>query len=206
MIEINVLSKETASRINIESLIDVIAEYARIEHPQQLKQALSDFLLSAKSVNMNYPNKEKFLGINQQYLQLFPESTTWRTAIQQSFQPLENDDTVNHSYTTKIIQSTIKYGDYMIIGNGIMLAHGGLADGVNKLGIGFNLFKQPFTRAGGQSIHIIITLAPIDAKLQVPFLEVMLKFVSDKKWLRVIASTTKDELKGILHQRHLLAN
>lgn len=207
LIEINVLSKETASRINIESLIDVIAEYARIEHPQQLKQALSDFLLSAKSVNMNYPNKEKFLGINQQYLQLFPESTTWRTAIQQSFQPLENDGTVNHSYTTKIIQSTIKHGDYMIIGNGIMLAHGGPADGVNKLGIGFNLFKQPFTSVGGQLIHIVITLAPIDAKLQVPFLEVMLKFASDKKWLgRVITSTTKDELKGILHQSHLLAN
>lgn len=207
LIETNVLSKETASRINIESLIDVIAEYARIEHPQQLKQALLDFLLSAKSVNMNYPNRERFLGINQQYLQLFKSPTNWQAAIQQSFQPLEDAGTIDHSYTTKIIQSTIDHGDYMIIGNGIMLAHGGPADGVNKLGIGFNLFKQPFTSIGGQTIHIVITLAPVDAKLQVPFLEVMLKFASDKKWLKkVIASPTKDDLKVILHQSHLLAN
>ena len=207
LIETNVLSKETASRINIESLIDVIAEYARIEHPQQLKQALSDFLLSAKSVNMNYPNRERFLGINQQYLQLFKSPTNWQAAIQQSFQPLEDAGTIDHSYTTKIIQSTIDHGDYMSIGNGIRRAHGGPADGVNKLGIGFNLFKQPFTSIGGQTIHIVITLAPVDAKLQVPFLEVMLKFASDKKWLKkVIASPTKDDLKVILHQSHLLAN
>ncbi|HIW70526.1 MAG TPA: PTS sugar transporter subunit IIA, partial [Candidatus Limosilactobacillus merdipullorum] len=207
LVDINLLSKETVSRINIESLMDVIAEYARIEHPQQLKEALTDFLLSANSVNMNYPNKERFLGINQQYLQLFTDQVDWKQAICQSFRPLERSGAIEARYTEKIIHSTIQHGDYMIIGNGIMLAHGGPADGVHKLGIGFNLFKQPFQSIGGQTIHLVITLAPVDAKLQVPFLEVMLKFASDKKWLKqVIDSPTRADLVTHLQQSHLLAN
>lgn len=207
LVDTHILSKDTVSRINIESLMDVISEYARIEHPQQLKEALTDFLLSAKSISMNYPNKEKFLGINPHYLQLFNSQMDWRDAIHQSFAPLERSGAIEGRYVKKIIDSTIKHGDFMVIGNGIMLAHGGPADGVNELGIGLNLFKQSFKSRGGQNIRIVITLAPVDAKLQVPFLEVMLRYASDSKWLKQVDDcTSKNELMNLLQQSHLLDN
>lgn len=207
LIDINMLSKETASRINIESLLDVISEYARIEKPHQLKKALVDFLLSAESINIDYPNRERFLGINKNYLQVHSEHTDWINAVKTSFQPLEEDGTIEYKYTQKIINSTINHGDYMVIGNGIMLAHGGPADGVNDFGIGFNLFRHPFKSIGGKKISIIITLAPIDAKKQVPFLEVILKYASDDEWLkRVLNIKSKGELLDLLRKDHLLSN
>lgn len=131
----------------------------------------------------------------------------WRDAIHQSFAPLERSGAIEGRYVKKIIDSTIKHGDFMVIGNGIMLAHGGPADGVNELGIGLNLFKQSFKSRGGQNIRIVITLAPVDAKLQVPFLEVMLRYASDSKWLKQVDDcTSKNELMNLLQQSHLLDN
>lgn len=207
LIDTNMLTKKTTPRINIESLMDVISEYARIEQPHQLKKALVDYLLSAESVNINYPNRERFLGIDPHYLQVFDQSTDWKHAVRDSFAPMEKDETIERRYPEKVIQSTIDHGDYMVIGNGIMLAHSGPADGVNQLGIGFNLFRRPFTSLRGQTVNIVITLAPVDAKLQVPFLEVMLKYASDKKWLKKVSTMqSKRQLEALLKHDHLLAN
>ena len=207
LIDIGILSKENSSRINIESLLDVIAEYARIENPYQLKQALADFLLSTESLNVNYPNKEHFLGINPDFVQVFNEPLTWQKAVEKSFLPMEKTGTINSLYTSSIIRSTISHGDYMVIGNGIMLAHSKPSDGVHQLGIGFNLFQQKFTSVGNKNIDIIITLAPIDADLQVPFLQVMLKYASDLEWLTDILNTSsRKELIHKLKRDRLLSN
>ncbi|WP_251545313.1 PRD domain-containing protein [Limosilactobacillus caecicola] len=207
LVKIHMIDEGAEPRINVESLIDVIAEYARIEEPHQLKAALNDFLLSAESIKIPYPNREHFLGIDSHYIQIFSTPTTWIDAIENSFKPLEQSGATQHAYTKKIIEQTTKHGDYMVIGNGIMLAHGAPNDGVNHFGIGFNVFKEPFQSVGGKQINIVITLAPVDSQLQVPFLEVILKYASDKNWLtRIMATSSKKELESVLATGHLLSN
>lgn len=164
------------SQIKVSSIMDIIANYARIVDPQSLEQALRSYFKK--------PTAESKAGLQDPLLEkrvkLIREPMDWESAVRVSMQPLVDDSTVQPRYIDQIIKLTKEHGDYMAIGKGILLAHASYNAGVNRLGVSFTCFKTPFRIDDSKKdINFVVGLAPIDQEKHLELLANLLRSVQD---------------------------
>jgi len=188
--KIGIISRP-AQAITVTNLMDIISEFARINNPQGLETALTELLAKKQADNKIVATtnlglkailpQSHILITNQQF-------TDWSQAVQLAFDPLATANYITDNYVKSIITSTKKHGPYMVIGNGVMLAHARPADGVNKLGMSLLVLKKPIvihdeSKHQDAPVNIIIGLAPIDAAEHVLALSQLVKKLQQPNWL-----------------------
>lgn len=190
---------------DIPTIIDIIANYTRIVDPTGLEKALTTyFSLGKTSLNLvenpsNTISPVIFTNFSHQVL-------SWKDAIKVSCQRLIEQQIVTDQYPNAIIDLTNRYGDYMSIGHGILLAHASPKDGVNQYGLDFNYFHHPFSISDeNKPIYLVVTLAPVDQTAHTPFLNALMTAINDKNWLNKLASLNgPHELVTLLDKSGLL--
>lgn len=190
------------SQIKVSSIMDIIANYARIVDPQSLEQALRSYFKK--------PTAESKAGLQdpllEKHVKLIREPMDWESAVRVSMQPLVDDSTVQPRYIDQIIKLTKEHGDYMAIGKGILLAHASYNAGVNRLGVSFTYFKTPFRiDSSKKDINFVVGLAPIDQEKHLELLANLLRSVQDDSWLSKLRHVqTERELQNLLVQGKLI--
>lgn len=190
------------SQIKVSSIMDIIANYARIVDPQSLEQALRSYFKK--------PTAESKAGLQDPLLEkrvkLIREPMDWESAVRVSMQPLVDDSIVQPRYIDQIIKLTKEHGDYMAIGKGILLAHASYNAGVNRLGVSFTYFKTPFRIDNSKKdINFVVGLAPIDQEKHLELLANLLHSVQDDSWLSKLRHVqTERELQNLLVQGKLI--
>lgn len=190
------------SQIKVSSIMDIIANYARIVDPQSLEQALRSYF--------KRPSAESKAGLQdpllEKHVKLIREPMDWESAVRVSMQPLVDDSTVQPRYIDQIIKLTKEHGDYMAIGKGILLAHASYNAGVNRLGVNFTYFKIPFRIDDSKKdINFVVGLAPIDQEKHLELLANLLRSVQDDSWLSKLRHVqTERELQNLLVQGKLI--
>ncbi|CDN26124.1 BglG family transcription antiterminator [Limosilactobacillus fermentum] len=197
-LERNKIIGSSKSTITIDSLMDIVASYARIEDPDGLQQALSEYINQTNFQKAAPPTPSTELKARNN--QFVSDHHDWLSAIHTSLSPLIKNDIISQQYEDTIINLTEAHGPYMAIGNGVMLAHAKPNEGVNELGVNFTLFKHPFNLAeSGKLINLVIGLAPIDQHSHFEFLETLLKFIQNKDWINQLkAISSKEEFLQLL--------
>lgn len=76
--------------------------------------------------------------LKSEYIQIQKEETDWKQAMHQSAVPLEKNGKIEHKYIEKAIEHVEEFGDYIIVSDGVALAHankdyGVLEDGLSLL-------------------------------------------------------------------------
>lgn len=158
--------------MNIEGLLDIISEYARIENVNELKKALKQYTENSSTNFLN--NKSKITNNSHTKLEeIFTKSNisfvdhanNFREALSLAFEPLIKNRSIETKYIDKIEYLTKKYGTYMMIEKGVLLAHAKPGDGVNKTDFSFLLLKKPVHLVNNndiEAIKIIIGFATVD--------------------------------------------
>lgn len=178
--------------ITAETLIDVISPYARIEDPKGLRQALKEYI--NQDIYRKVLKKTVLHDLYAKNNQFITTKHDWLSAIHVSLAPLIHKRIVTQQYEDAIINLTELHGPYMAVGNGVMLAHAKPNDGVKALGVNITLFKHPFYLAeSNKLINLVIGLAPIDQHSHFEFLEILLKFIQDKKWINQLKNISCQE-------------
>ncbi len=194
------------SNIQVETIIDIISDYVRIEDSDGLSNALNNYF-KAYSVNSS-KNKPAFPIqkpdiIPLQNITKLSTSINWTDAIKDAFKPLRQNGSVTNNYIEKIIDLTNTKGPFMFLGNGVFLAHAAPNDGVKKMGISIlSTDKNISLTVNGyqpKEIRLIIALAPIDKEQHLENLAIIFKKIQNPKWLDTLnKSHSKEEIFNLL--------
>ncbi|KRM12604.1 PTS sugar transporter subunit IIA [Paucilactobacillus suebicus] len=193
---------EIIPKVNTNTLLDIIGDYARIEDVDGLTNAINNYLDAYNSKYMhsnNLSNNKTELGrvISLNNITCLNKVVPWENAIAESFTQLKRSGSVTQKYIDRIIELTMTKGPYMLLGNGVFLAHAAPQDGVRRLGISVLVSHKPI-KVSPQNfepceIKLIIALAPVDQKKHLKVLSELFQKIQDKKWLKNIEAASDEE-------------
>lgn len=173
---------------NVETLLDIVDNFAMVTDPNGLKDAFNDYLkqLTQAPIMDTSKNTEtelaKMLPVDHIGFITHPDS--WQAAVRTALEPLVADYTVEKKYVDQIVNLTLKNGPYMVVGSGVMLAHASSRDGVNALGATLFVLDHPIdVITADKPVQLIIGLAPIDQEKHLTFLSELMTKLQDNHWL-----------------------
>ncbi|GKT04084.1 BglG family transcription antiterminator [Furfurilactobacillus entadae] len=109
---------------NVNSLLDVISNYARIEDVAGLTDALRGYLNQRGSMSKT-PAVTGLTSLSRllpaTHLGVATTPTTWQQAISIALQPLLTEHLIEPRYLQTVLDLTTTNGPYMVLGNGIAL-------------------------------------------------------------------------------------
>ena len=188
-------------RENARELIDIISDYAKIEDMDGLLKGLNDYLYR-KNRQMKIRSRQspsdsllKYVNYCSGEIPNIPPQTkpVWQNAIQYACQPLLKSHFIVQSYIDRIIALLSRYGDYMILGKGVLLAHAKSKDGVLASSAALTLFQNPVTMQSGKEIRCIICLAPQNQHDHLDFLALLLQKLNDEAWCKTLFGISNQE-------------
>lgn len=97
--------------------------------------------------------------LKPEYIQVVTEALDWRTAISLSAKDLLRDGYVEESYIREAIEHVENYGSYIIINQGIALAHARKEAGVHKDAIALLTARQGIQFDGGHTVYLLFFFA-----------------------------------------------
>ncbi|WP_203650233.1 BglG family transcription antiterminator [Secundilactobacillus yichangensis] len=199
LVSTGIIPTSNQAQINVEALLDIISTYSKIINLPALKQTLREYLSNQSAVvrpASALTNTSQQLYWNEQDIQYIQKPLQWQQAIQTSLQPLLIQNKIEFGYIQKIIQLIKLNGPYMVIGNGIMLAHASPRDGVKDTGACVSLLKHPVKiKQSTKPVKLIIGLASIDSQKHLKFLQLLTNYLQNTTWLKqVYESTNENEL------------
>ncbi len=188
IIKAGLATSDTLKLFNVDTLLDIVSNYAMIRNLMGLKLALNDYLtqltqepiLAAPQENLS----ELIKLLPPEHVGFLTHQKSWKQAVRTTMAPLLEDYSIEKNYIDQIINLTESNGPYMVIGSGVMLAHAAPRDGVNNLGATFFLLDKPLPVMTSQKmVRVIIGLAPIDYEKHLSFISDLMKQLQQKDWL-----------------------
>lgn len=147
--------------------------------------------------------EDKFSAIGellrQEYIIITYEDLNWRDAMRLSARPLEIYGCATPEYIEVAIGNVEKYGDYIIIGPGIALAHSNSESGALKDGLSLLVCPTGITFSEGESVVYMIFCFVSTGKKE--YLEMMKEVVDlslDKGRFQEMLEMTEEELYELL--------
>lgn len=137
--------------------------------------------------------------LRREHIIITYEDLDWRAAMRLSATPLEMSGYVDNNYIDASIKNVEQYGDYIIVGKGIALAHANADNGVHKDGLSLLVCPTGITFSDGESVVYMIFCFSSTGKKE--YLEMMKEIVElslDETQFHDMLDMTEDELFQIL--------
>ena len=100
----------------------------------------------------------------KQKIQIIEDAENWEEAIKISAKPLLDNNNIEYRYVDSIINNIYKYGPYIVLVDGVAMAHSRPEDGVIKMGMSFLKIKNgiDFYKTENK-VYLFFTLAAEDS-------------------------------------------
>lgn len=134
-------------------------------------------------------------SIEESYIQLDLEVENFEEAIRKSFDPLVKRAIVTKGYVESVVQIYQKTGPYIVITKNIARPHAPVADGANKLGLGFVRLKRPVI-SGHETNDPVKYLFPLSAKESNEHVELLSKLaelLSQKEFIEFLEKVSSTQ-------------
>ena len=97
-------------------------------------------------------------------IQIIEDAENWEEAIKISAKPLLDNNNIEYRYVDSIINNIYKYGPYIVLVDGVAMAHSRPDDGVIKMGMSFLKIKNgiDFYKTENK-VYLFFTLAAEDS-------------------------------------------
>lgn len=186
----------------VQAVLDIITDYARVDDFTGLTGSLRDYFQQTPVTQRVGERRSLAALISEDHIQVLAGVSDWTVAVHQALRPLEIAGIVDPDYANHIIEATQTNGPYMVLKEGIMLAHSKPTDGVNELGMSVLILKTPVVlSAHGQqrSLRVIFGLAPTDRQTHVQALSQLLALLQNEElYQRLILADNHDEVHHVL--------
>lgn len=163
------IRESSPSKIKINLLMDIIDRYADVSDQKGLETALNhyfdDRLGASASISMiNQKNIELSDLLTEETIIFTDENLNWMDAIEMASKPLFNQGYIERRYVDRIIEEVKTEKPFWNIAKNVIIAHAGIEDGVNHLGMSMLKSSKPIVFHENMSGDILIILATKDYK------------------------------------------
>lgn len=196
--------------INSSSLLNVIDKYVDIKDKKGLTLALKSFLgeIKEESEPNVTTNDHETLALSQilgaDRICISDEVMDWKSAITKAAQPLLDSKCIELSYLNSMIKAVEHDNVIWTIADGLILAHAGVDDGVNNLGISLLKLNNKIKFNEYMEANIIVVMATPNRKIHLKALYTLIDITeneADFKRLKC-ADTTEEILEIISKERN----
>ena len=97
-----------------------------------LCEQMEETIISYQKERLEIKNRSFIKYLKKPYIQINEEDLTWEQAMQKAAWPLEKAGFIDHLYIQKSIEMVEEYGDYIVVSQGVALAHANKEYGVKK--------------------------------------------------------------------------
>lgn len=162
---------------------------------QKLKQILKKHEIEVEEKGRQPMISEMLLD---EYILLQESAESWQEAIHKVAQPLLKNKVIKETYIEAMINSVNEYGPYIVIGEGIALAHARPEEGVNELGISVMTLNPPvkFNHETNDPVSIVFCLAAVDNHAHLKMMSTIVKLINEEGKISQLAKMDSiDEFK-----------
>ena len=93
--------------------------------------------------------------LSRDHIRIEKGSPPWRRAIELAAESLLRDGFISSSYVQRAIENVEEYGSYIVVNDGIALAHGSHDDGVFQDGLGLLLSREGILFDSGERVRLL---------------------------------------------------
>lgn len=185
-------------------VMDIISNEVMINNPESLNKKLVAYFkdqvdpgsITTEDKNDKTPSIKELLP--QENVSTTKKELSWKQAIQKAFIPLLKNDSVSASYVTEIINKLQEKGPFMLVKEGVLLAHSSPSSKVYKIGMSLLKLDNPAT-IENEKIDVIICLAPKKEKQHLRALSGLLEILQDnRKYTRLVNAKNKQDLVTLI--------
>lgn len=141
--------------------------------------------------------------LNHDTIRTCVECRDWQEAVRIGAHLLVAKNSLEERYVETIIDNHQKFGPYMVIAPGIVLAHARPEDGVLQLSMSLITLQHPlmFGNFTNDPVKIVITLGAKDADSHLEALTQLMELLSNEKDMdKIMRSTRQREVIEIIRQ------
>lgn len=185
-------SKE--QKAGIDEIMNLAERYmdteGRLAFRRDLQHYFASFLATA-----NVPRRNFGLGMINHLpannIMICNNNYNWQEAIVFTSVPLLDSACIEEHYVENIVKKCNAMGPYMFIAENVVLAHAGIDDGVNHLGLSLGIFKQPIYFNAHRKATIILVLATTDQVSHIRILNDIMAIFKDSKNIKTLQCKMK---------------
>ncbi|BAK94481.1 BglG family transcription antiterminator [Tetragenococcus halophilus] len=160
------------------------------------KKILDEKMIQEKSMEGSYEPMLKEL-LTENTIDTQVNVNDWKEAIIYGGKILEEEGTIDRTYTNSMVESVEKFGPYIVIAPHIALAHASSKDGVHKIGMSLITLDKGinFGNKENDPVYTVICLAAIDHNSHLKALSELVEALKEEQFNRLLRSSDKE---GIL--------
>lgn len=138
--------------------------------------------------------------ITKDRIQIIPEAESWEAAIRMAAGPLEEDGSIDASYTEAMIESVHKLGPYIVLAPGIALPHARPEAGVHAMSMALMRVDKPVYFNETKYASLFFVLASTDGTSHLDALRELSIIFSDHAAIdKFLAAVDTEELYRLIH-------
>ncbi|ROC60478.1 BglG family transcription antiterminator [Klebsiella quasipneumoniae] len=160
----------SSNSIRVDELVTLFARYGEIKQKKELIEALNSYIygvppsssgVSAESSDT--PSLGELLTLP--YIEFSGDKfAKWEHLISRAAEPLIKNEVISERYISAIVEKIKADQPYILLAEGIMIAHAGIDDGVNEIGLSLLRLSHKEKINDYMDVDIVITLATNDTK------------------------------------------
>ena len=206
----NELLNRSAYEVNSSSIIQVIEKYVDIKDYQGLKNSLKNYL-GEENYSQNVVSNEKVSNdvglvdlLTEDMIRVENTIEDWRVAIQLAAKPLLMQGAIEESYIEQMIRTIESDKPIWTIADGLILAHAGIDEGVNHLGMSLLKLDEAVIMNEYMEASIIVVIATPNKDVHLKALYALIEITEDDEILAQLKNAaTKEELLGIISKERI---
>ena len=193
-------------RIQISSIVNIVEESATIHDKEQLIKDLKQYLSKEPSTKreeniMQQKGVELSDLLNEKTIQILDKEIDWKDAIKMASKPLLNHKDIEERYVEKMITSICEEQPFIMIAEGVIIAHAGIDDGVNRVSMGILRTPSKISIHGYMNADIIVVLGTPDRTEHLTALYKFIEISESNEKMRAIRQAKKvDEIVQIIRK------
>lgn len=189
------LEYKSPSTVTVEDIMLLLSPFIEDKHQDNAKLALLNYFDKDNPLDHNRTELSVIDLLNETVVKHVSKELDWIEALRIASESLIDNKCIETRYVDAMIDGIHKFGPYMILPNGYMMAHASLHDGVNQLSLSYTKFDHDIS-IDNKTFNKLFILAPIDQSRHINIMKDLMSIFSHEQ-LHDDLDIAKDEKSSI---------
>ena len=194
-------------KLDVSTLLNIVRKYGDIIDEEALKREFAAALNpEIEDEKLNNVRTRFQIGLKdvlvEETIQVLDHTLLWEDAIRTVGRPLVTRGDVTEGYVQKAIDNIKADKPFIMIADGVIIAHAGVDDGANRVCLSLLTMPERTDVCGYMQADVVIMIGTPDPTKHLEMLEQLNHIIEDKKSLQLLkkAKEPKDIIKLIQKQ------
>lgn len=184
--------------IDTAGLMEIIRRHAVVKDEEALKRDIANALSPELEEEHTYKINTQFsIGLKdvlvRETIQVLDHIVPWEEAVRMVGAPLIMRNDVTEGYVEKSIENIREDKPFILIADGVIIAHAGIEDGAKRVCLSLLKVPEPIDVAGYMDADIILMIGTPDPTKHLGVLEQLNSLLEDKKALGRLKTAKEPE-------------